>query len=461
MMLYPPGPNWPEIFGTVRRFRRDPLATLTHLTHQYGDMSYARVGAYHFYLLNNAELVHNILSQQANQVHKSRLFKRSTISFLGNGLLVSEDDLWQQQRKLMRPAFHQNHIANYAQIMASYAEEIVEKWMKVPDTQINIDHEMMELTSRIVAKTLFGIDVSTEAGQIIQAVNVLQAVSTKQAKNLIPVPSWSPLPENQHKQTAIRTLKKLINQIVADRRMEKDYSRGDLLSMLLQAVDESQQKASDKQICDEMMNLFLAGHDSTANVLTWAWYLLARHAQVEANLHQELDTHLKGHLPTASDLPHLPYTEAILKETMRLYPPAWLLAREPKINITLGKYTVPKKSTIFICPPILHRDARYFSEPEHFYPERFANESMRQHMRHAYIPFGDGPRYCIGSNFAMMEGMIVLATIARRCTFQLTSNTEISPAALLTLRPAQPIHVRVSARKSIPQHMPRVSLPDA
>jgi cytochrome P450 len=287
----------------------------------------------------------------------------------------------------------------------------------------------------IIAKTLFDADVATEAREIGDVITVLLQLLNERFNKLIAIPDWIPTSSNRRLAQASRRLDQLIQRFIDDRRASGE-DKGDLLSMLLLARDEDGTgQMTDKQVRDEAMTLFGAGHETTAVALTWTWYLLSQHPEVEAKLHDELDAVLGGRKPTLEDLPHLPYTEKVIKEAMRLYPPAWGTSREPITDVEIGGYPIKKGQTIFINIYGVHRDARFFSDPGRFDPERFSPENEKQIPHYAYLPFGGGPRVCIGNAFAMMEARLILATVAQQYRLKLAPGHQVAPQRVFTLRP--------------------------
>jgi len=314
---------------------------------------------------------------------------------------------------------------------------------------------MMSLTMFVVAKTLFNADMDEMAGQaktIGHAIEELQAISNSEYKAIFNWPEWIPTPKNRRRKKSRNVIYSTIDNLIAERRATAVNGRvadtGDLLSMLLLAQDEDGRTMNDNQVRDELVTLFAAGHETTSNALAWTWYLLSQHPDVEAKLHREVDTVLDGRLPTLQDLPNLPYTEMVLKESMRLYPPAWTLsARQAVEDTTVGDYLIPKDRLIFVAPYAVHRRPQFFPEPERFDPERFTPENEKKLPRYAYVPFGAGPRVCIGNSFAMMEAHLILVTIAQRFRLELDPDQEIELNPLITLSPKYGLKMRVIKRE--------------
>ena len=444
---HPPGPRGNLFLGIMREYNRsNRLEYLTTLKDTYGDTVRARFGPFYVYMVYHPDDVHEILVRQAAKFYKPRQTKLIFNRFLGNGLIVSDGDFWRRQRKLAQPAFHARRIESYAQTMVDYTLRMLDSWR---DGQTrDIDQEMMMLTMSIVAKTLFDADVSGDAEEIGRAMTVIQQVANEQFNSLLPpLPEWLPTRQNRREQQAVKTLDTVIGRIIGQRRASGE-DKGDLLSMLLLAQGEQGERMTDQQVRDEAMTLFLAGHETTSNALTWTWYLLSQHPEAEAKLHDELAIVLGERAPALHDLGQLKYTEMVIKESMRLYPPAWGLSREPVEDVQIGSYTLEKGKPVFIMPYVQHRDGRWFDEPERFLPERWAEGYEERLPKYAYMPFGGGPRVCIGNSFAMMEARLLLATIAQHYRLALKPGYPVEPEPLITLRVKGGLPMMLHARET-------------
>jgi cytochrome P450 len=376
------------------------------------------------------------------------LVKRAARLSLGRGLLTSDGLLWKQQRKLIQPAFRHDRLAEaYGDVISEYAERMVSSF---EDEEVRcIDDDMGKLTLAIVVKALFGEELSREADEIGELLLAVADASNERLNSPFGLLSWIPTRRNLRERRALARFDEIIRVLIRTRRQSAGQ-REELLSALLSAVDaDTGARMSDRQLRDEMMTLFLAGQDTTAHALTWTWYLLARHPDVEAKLLEELRQALAGSAPRATDLPNLPYTEMIVREAIRLFPPAPFFGRQPIEDVTVGGWEIPKGSLIVVSTYALHRDRRFFPEPEQFNPDRFAAGWEERISRFAYLPFGGGPRVCIGNGFAMMEARLVLATVAQRCKLLLESNAEIAPKQLVTLRPSRAVRMRVEKRAEV------------
>ncbi len=422
----------------------DSIKYLAGCARSYGDIVSIRFLGVPACYISAPEYIESVLVTQANNFEKSKDY-RALRRVLGNGLLTSEGEFWRRQRKLVQPAFHQDRVAAYAQVMTMYAERMMESW-KDGETR-DIQREMMRLTLDIVAKTLFDTDVSQEAEDVSAALHVLMGKFFRQAGLAFILPSWIPIPTTRRLQLAVRQLDKVIYGIIQQRRAHGGAS-SDLLSALLQAQDDRGMGMTDRQLHDEIMTLFLAGHETTANALSWTWYLLGQNAEVADKLTEELDRVLGGKTPAMADLARLPYTDCVVRESMRMYPPVWIIGRRALGPFQLGNYELPAGTNVLMSQYLMHRDAKYFPEPERFDPSRWnANDPRYLALpRFAYFPFGGGPRVCIGAGFAMMETVLLLATIAQRFRLVLTAKDAVAIQPSVTLRPKSGIKVRIERR---------------
>ncbi len=450
--MSPSYPNGPRLnFAMVvigrmlpRYFPFDPLAFGLRIAREFGDIAFYQLGPLRVYHVNHPDLIRQVLIEQAPKFYKPRLLKRVFRGIAGDGLLILDGAEWRQQRKLMQPAFHHQRLAAYGDAMVAQAQRTMEPFTE--GEVRDIGNEMMQLTLRLVVKCLFGGDVPAEAGEIREAMQALLETANRRMNSTLQLPWWIPTKGNLRARRAVAKLDEILRTITLARRASAGCG-DDLLSVMIAAVDEEGgARMSDRQLRDEMMTLFLAGHETTANALTWTWYLLAQHPEVEAKLWEEVDRVLAGRGPTAADLANLPYTDWIVRESMRLYPPAPLFAREPIEDVEIGGYRVKKGSLIVVNSYAVHRDARFFPDPERCDPERFAPGREENIPRFAYLPFGGGPRVCIGNGFATMEARLVLTTIAQRWKLSLATTEEIKPLQLVTVRPNVPLRMRLERR---------------
>jgi cytochrome P450 len=375
---------------------------------------------------------------------KGRALQRAK-NLLGEGLLTSEGEFHLRQRRMIQPAFHRVRIADYARSMVEYADRMSNSWKngEVRD----IDHEMMRLTLQIVARTLFSADVEDDADEVGAAMTSIVKLFNYL---LLPFSEWLeklPLPQSKRFRVARDKLNSVIFDFIDERRASGE-DKGDLLSMLLLAQDEDDGgQMTDEQVRDEALTLFLAGHETTANALTWTWYLLSQNSECEAKLHDELESVVGTDLPTIEHLPRLKYTEAVLAESMRLYPPAWAIGRLSLEEHSFGSFVMPARSLFLVSPFVTHRDPRYWDENSAFVPERWLTMSVKEAgQKGIYLPFGGGNRRCIGEGFAWTEGILLLATLARKWKLRLVKEQNIALQPMITLRPKYGMKMEISAR---------------
>jgi cytochrome P450 len=428
----PPGPKNLPILGNLYAFRSNPLAFLTNAAREYGDLVYFRVAQQHMYLVNHPDYVREILVANQGNFIKSRGLRRAKL-LLGEGLLTSERQHHLRQRRLVQPAFHRERLAGYASAMSECAVRWRDRWQA--GRTLDVSTEMPHLTLSIVARTLFSADVQSEASQIGAAMTTVLELFRLL---LLPFSEYLdklPLPYVRRFKKARARLDATIYGLIRERRKSGEDA-GDLLSMLLLAQDEDDRtvQMSDEQVRDEALTLFLAGHETTANALAWTWYLLSQHPEVERRLHSEIDDVLQGRAPELADVPRLRYTEMILAEALRLYPPAWAIGRMATGPFELGGFEIPAKSICILSPYLVQRDPRWFPDPENFDPERWTPEARDSRPKFSYFPFGGGARVCIGERFAWMEGVIVMAAIAQKWRLRLVPDQRVEPLPLITLR---------------------------
>jgi cytochrome P450 len=440
----PPGPRGRLISGNLSQYVEDPLGFMTQCAHQYGDVVALGFGPKPVVVLNHPDLIEYVL------VTGNRSFKKDfTIQlyrpFLGNGLLTSEGDFWLRQRRLAQPAFQRQRSAGYGEAMVAYTERMLAGWRDGETRDLHAD--LMGLTLDIAARTLFGIDMTGEAHRVGEALaDGLEGIDNRFSGLLFP-PLWVPTANNRRIHRARRTLDEILYRKIEEKRRSGEMG-DDLLSILLHARDEDDgSRMTDLQLRDEAMTLLLAGHETTALALSWTWYLLALYPEVEEELEAELQAVLGGHSPTVADLPRLRYTEQVITEAMRLYPPAYGQGREAIHDCTIGGYQVHRGTTIFFFQCVLHRDGRYFDHPDEFRPGRWADGLAQRLPKYAYFPFGGGPRMCIGNTFALMETALVLATVAQRFRMRLVPGHAVTPWPSITLRPRHGIKVTLEKRE--------------
>jgi len=439
---FPPGPPPNLIRSLFGAMQQNPLDYFTAMAQQYGDVSGMRIGKFRSLFINHPDLIEDVLVNNSRKYHKGRILQANKYLF-GEGLLTSEGDFWLRQRRLAQPAFHRARVSAYAATMAEYTEELVSTWRNGEERDIH--EEMMQLALRIVGKTLFDADVTQDAKEVGETLDILLHIAANFGRTIL-VPLWVPTPRNIRAKLGIKRLEKVIYRIIAERRAN-GRDTGDLLSILLQAQDEDGTRMNDRQLRDETITLFLAGHETTANTLSWTWWLLAQNPAVEKKFHEELDGVLGGRAPEVDDLPKLAYLSNVLTESLRLYPTAWGMARLAAEEHEIAGYPVRPGYGVAFAQWVIHRDARWFDAPLEFRPERWDNGLAKQLPRFAYFPFGGGPRQCIGNTFALMEASVVLATIGQKFRFQLVPNHKVTPLASITLRPKNGIQMTLEARR--------------
>jgi cytochrome P450 len=443
-VTYPPGP--PRSFRTLVIYGpgRDPIAFFSNLAHTYGDVSHVHMAGEHLFLLNHPSLIRDVLVTNQRNFLKGRGLERAR-RFLGQGLLTSEGATHLRQRRLMQPLFHRDRISTYASLMTEYADRLQRGWHA--GSTIDAAQEMNRLALLIVGKTLFDADVESHAKNVGTALTAVMGSFWMTMLPFSDLMEHLPLPAFRRSKKARAELDAIIYGMIDERR-KNPTDRGDLLSMLLLAQDEEADGAgmTDQQVRDEAMTIFLAGHETTANALAWTWYLLSGAPEAEARLHEEVDRVLGGRLPTLADVPNLPYVEQVVTESMRLYPPAWLIGRRAIEEFAVRDYTVPARSVVVMSPYVLQRDARFFVDPERFRPERWTPEFKASLPPFAYFPFGGGARRCIGESFAWMELVLVMSTIAQRWRMRLVPGHPVVPQPVVTLRIKNGLKMTLEAR---------------
>jgi len=415
--------------------RRDPLGFLLR-TQQVGEVVRLRFLFSPAYLISHPESIKYVLQQNARNYNKDLITYTMFRPFLGQGLLTNDGPSWLHQRRLMQPAFHRKRLSTYGTLMTDATVAMLERWQVCSERgmPLNMAEEMMRLTLRIVGQTLFTLDLDQDVGTIGPAVTtVLERLGDYVLRPLPPL--GVPTPRNRRLQRAIHALDQVVYRLIAEQRTGQSEGR-DLLSMLLSAQDEETgQGMNDRQVRDEVMTLLLAGHETTANTLTWTWYLLSQSPEIEHRLHAEVNEVLGGRVPTVADLPELKYTRMVLEEVLRLYPPTPILSRKAIAADELQGYRIAANSMIMISPYAVHRHPALWEEPDRFDPERFTPKYAGARPPYAYFPFGGGPRICIGNNFAMMEAQLILATVAQRYQLRLVPGHPVEPQMVVTLRP--------------------------
>jgi cytochrome P450 len=429
--------------GSLRDFTTRRLDFFLDIARQYGDLASFRFGPRRLYLASHPDLIEQVLVTDAKYYVK-HFGARNYKPVLGNGLVTSEGDFWLRQRKLAQPAFLKNRVLSYAPVMGELTRGMLARWR--PGHRVHVNEEFSGLTSAIALKTLFGLDDPGDREEFVKSLRFAFDMLSLRFRDLVRLPLWVPTPRNVRTARAIAHLYRVVDGFIAQGRARKEPG-DDLLSRLVAARDDDGSGMTDRQLREEAMTLYLAGHETTALTLTWSWVLLAQHPEAQAKLVEEWRRVLRGRTPTPDDLPNLPYTDAVLSEAMRVYPPVYLIGREATRDLELGGYRVRRGTTIFMSQWSSHRDPRYFGpDPEAFRPDRWLDGLAKRLPKYAYYPFGGGPRVCIGNTFALMEAAILLATVGQRYKITLDPDAVIDTNPQITLLPAFPIPVTLELR---------------
>jgi len=438
----PPGPKGTIIGGNIRQFRAGLLNFLLDTAREYGPLSSFRVGPKRIFLATGPDLIEQVLVTDAKHYIKhfgARAFK----PVLGNGLVTSEGAFWLRQRKLIQPAFSKGRVQSYASAMIALTNEMLASWTEGKSVQI--DREFEVLTSRIALKTLFDLDDAGDRERFSDALRLAFDLMNQRLRRMIKIPLWVPTRANRYLRQAVAELNQTIEAFIGAGRSRK-RAGGDLLSRLLFAEHEDGTRMSDRQLRDEAMTLYLAGHETTALTLAWTWYLLSQHPHVEDRLLLEWQRVLRGATPTTTHLPKLTYTSAVIAESMRLFPPVYVIGREATSDLELGGYHVKRGYTVLMSQWVNHRDPKYFPDPETFRPERWERGLAKRLPKFAYYPFGGGQRLCVGNAFALTEAAIILATVGQRYRFTLDPDAIIGIKPQITLLPANGIPATLRLR---------------
>jgi cytochrome P450 len=444
---FPAGLSGNLLWYAFRKFRpADPIALFTHLAEEFGPIAHYKLGPEHILFVNAPEYIHEILVAQNSNFVKERTVQRTRM-LLGEGMITAEGARHREQRQAAQPAFHRQRIGSYADTMVSCAASLAATWKA--GVVLDVSQEMMRLTLDIVARTLFSAELRGDVQEVVNAINHIMRLYNY----LVMLPGVEVLvnlriPGLARFDRDRRKLDEVVYRMIRSH-TEHGEGHGDLLDMMLGSLRE-QGRALDEgtlqYLRDQVLTIFLAGYETTANALTWTWYLLSQNPEAERKFQHEVDTVLRGRLPDVEDVPRLRYTEMVLAESMRLYPPAWAQGRRALQDFQLGPYFLPAKTTVLMSQFVTHRDAKYFPEPLQFRPERFDREHGSKRPRFAYFPFGAGSRQCIGESFAWMEGVLILATIARRWKLALVPGHRVEPQPLITLRPKYGMRMKIEKR---------------
>ena len=441
----PPGPplrrRGLRSLGYYARFAIDPIGFVGERFATYGDAYFAPSEDGGLFVLRHPDHLHDVLVANASSFEKTHTAFQALGRVLGEGLLTTDGATWMRQRRLVQPAFSPTRLARYAAVMTDEAERTVAEMLR--EGEGDVGHAMTEATLRIVGRALFGRDVGGDTDDVAGAMRVFQTSLTQ----VDIVPQWVPYPPREKLARALATLDRIVFDLIAKRRAEGGEAGDDLLSMLVAATDDEGggTKLTEREVRDQLVTLFLAGHETTANALTWTLYLLGRTPEVRRTLVAEVDRVLAGRAATYDDLSALPYTRAVVDEAMRLYPPVFAIARRAREDTRIGPYAVTGGTEVMLWPYFTHRDARLWPAPLAFRPERFLEEA-KDRPRLAYLPFGAGPRACIGRAFAAIEAQILLATVMAKVELTPSSPAEIAAKPRITLCPSKPVRMRARPR---------------
>jgi cytochrome P450 len=445
----PPGPKGMPLIGNLLEARRDPLRFVLRLAHEYGDIARYRLGIFTGFLINHPDYIRHVLQLNHRNYSKQNYTYQMLKPVLGEGLLTSDGQHWLRERRLIQPAFKRKHLADFGTLMTTATNDMLDDWASIAarEKPVDVAAEMTHLTLRITGETLFGTDISFESDRIGTAFTLLNEDVSYRLKTVFVPPLWVPTPRNLAFRRARAELDTIVYAMIANRRQSGDPG-SDVLSMLLAARDETGGEGmTDQQLRDEVMTLMLAGHETTATALTWTWYLLSEHPRVAQRMRTELDDVLGERMPTVDDLPALVFMKQVIQESLRLYPPVWIISRTAMDDDQIGPYEIPAGTVILLSQYVTHRYPGFWENPEQFDPGRFLPERVANRHRYAYFPFGGGPRLCIGDNLAMMEIQLILATVAQRYRLELMPTHTVEPEPLVTLRSRYGMQMMIHPRR--------------
>ncbi|MDF0651838.1 MAG: cytochrome P450 [Nitrospira sp.] len=440
-------PGGTPLLGHLSAFKHAPLETMSAWWRRHGDALRFRLGPKTLHLFSHPDLAEELFVQQADRFMKVYDPRRPTglALVLGNGLVTSSGEVWKRHRRIIQPIFHRSRMAAMADRMAQVGEQRIAAWGHCGREPVNIADEMMQLTLEVISQTMFTTSMAQHINQLRHALRVSLKYAFDSLHNPLRLPAWMPTPRNREFRSVMQFMDGLIYGLLAERR-RSEAKHDDLLDLLLQARDEETGAGlTDQELRDEALTIFAAGHGTTANALAWTWYLLATHPEAKARFHEEVERVLQGRTPNVDDLQHLPYTRAVFEESLRLYPPVPVLQRKAATKTTVGGLPLPEGALVFVGIYNLHRHPAFWTDPDRFLPERWLN-GERPTARYAYLPFGAGPRACVGIHFASVEGPLLLALIGRRYDLQLAQEV-VEPEFFVTLRPKGGIRMTLQPRR--------------
>ena len=439
-----PGPRGRRLLGSLLEVRRDPLQFVLRITREHGDLVRFRMGRRQLFLLNHPDHFRHVLHNRPSNYHKGLGLSHAS-SLFGNGLLTSDGQLWATQRHHLQQAFGRDRMERYAESMVDASEAMLERWARAePATPLDIPTEMARLTLDILERTLLRLDLGGASGELVHRFDTITRWAMRRMIAPVEIPPSFPTPANLRARSALRALDTLVFEWIANRRRQS-VELGDVLDLLLRTVPP----VGEQQIRDEIMTLLLAGHETGAAALAWIWYLLARHPKSRTRLQDELQDVLGGRRPTLADMPRLPVTRRVIEESLRLYPPVWMLPRRAIDRDEIGGYDVPAGSDVLLSVYSMHRHLSFWEAPEDFRPERFDLDRRASGLSHSYLPFGSGPRSCLGRFFGTVELQMVLATMAQQVELQPLSDAPVEAEPLLTLRPRPGLWMRATPRSGM------------
>ncbi|WP_136592430.1 cytochrome P450 [Salinigranum halophilum] len=445
MSTEPPGPKGVPVIGNSGQYARDPFEFITACAEAYGDVVHFELGPIDTYMITNPTDIERVLVTDDAKYTKPKFQDDAIGDLLGEGLLLSEGDTWRKQRELAQPAFLMSRLSGLSDQMVDYTVGMLDDW--TGGEVVNVHLEMARLTVKIIVEAMFGSTIDDERVRTVQ--ENLEPLGSRFEPNpfRFAIPDWAPTKENREYKRALSTIEEVVWDLIDEREGTQDGDGEepmDLLSILLRARAEGRQ--TDENLRDEMVTMLLAGHDTTALTLTYTWYLLSQHPEVEARVHEELDSLLGGDRPTFADVRQMEYTEAVLNEAMRLYPPVYTIFREPQVDVRLGGYRIPEGSAVMLSQWAVHRSPRYWDDPLEFDPDRWLDERADDRPRFAYFPFGGGPRFCIGKQLSLLEARLILGTVCQEYRLEYERDEPFDLRGSLTMHPRQPMEMRLVER---------------